>query len=505
MRSPHEISGYPAADGIFCGPVYWLDEQAGHQPLRGSPVEELQAFQEAVGAAIEELRLLSRQSPEPAADLLAIQLAWLEDPELLLPVEYRIQKGEGAASALHSEITVHERAIDPAARADIRDIEQRLLKLLSKSVRPAPPKGAVLAGSDISPTQFLEADWSEGGAILLEQGSAASHAAILARGRGVPMIVGVGLIGRDHTSALVDGGSGKCVLDPATTQPSLEPMRSFKARNSRPLATANGEKIELLFNVNSLSEIAIVEPDCCDGIGLVRSEFLFGDTSAIPDEDAQAAAYSAIVEWAKGRPVTIRLLDMGGDKPTFGLATPVDRNSIESRGISVLLKNPGVLATQLRALLRASALGDVRILLPLVSKPEQIAAVREMLRDCASGTARPLPLGVMVELPTVASHPENFASADFFSLGTNDLTQFITGRSRQAVSAAKLSPSERRELFKLISNVISYGQAHKKAVSLCGDLASDLNSWDDLLKLGLRRFSVPPLRATEFAPLRRNR
>jgi phosphoenolpyruvate-protein phosphotransferase (PTS system enzyme I) len=505
MRSPHEVSGFPAADGVFCGPVFWLDEQAGHQAPQGSPAEELQAFQEAVGAALEELRVLSRQSPEPAEELLAIQLAWLEDPELLLPVELRIQKGEGAASALRSEIAGHESAIDPAARADIRDIEQRVLKLLLKSARFAPPRGAVLAGNDISPTQFLEADWSMGGAILLERGSVSSHAAILARGRGVPMIVGVGAVGRDHKSALVDGGSGRCILDPDTSQPLQQTVRSFIVAGINQLPPAGNARIKLLLNINSLDELSQIEAGCCDGIGLVRSEFLFGDTGAMPDEDTQFNSYAAILKWAKGKPVTFRLFDLGGDKPTFGLAIPSGRNRTESRSVNALLDNPEVLATQLRALLRASSTGDARILVPMVSNPEQFARVRQLLLDCAKDTARLPPLGVMVEIPEVAKHPERFAEADFFALGTNDLTQYLTRRSRHSPDLHELSTAERNELFKLIAGVINYGEKSKKAVCLCGDLASDLDSLDDLLKLGLRLFSVPPLKAVQFAPLRQSK
>jgi phosphoenolpyruvate-protein phosphotransferase (PTS system enzyme I) len=501
MPSPHEITGHPAADGVFCGPVHWLDEPLDQAGRMGSPAEELKSFREAVLAAIAGLHSLSLRSQDPAADLLEVQLAWLSDPELVLPVERRILAGEAAAGAWRDEIAGHVREIDPSALADLRDIEQRVLKLLAKTDWPAPPKGVVLAGQDISPSQFLETDWSGGGAILLERGSAASHAAILARGRGIPMIVSAGSIGRLHKSALVDGGSGRCVLDPDPTCSFGKPAPEMTQLGATPPVLAQNLSFELLLNINNLDELNAIDADSCDGIGLIRSEFLFRKTNVIPDEDTQVAVYSAIIKWAKGKQVTFRLFDLGGDKPNFGLAIPLERNGAESRGVRVLLTYQEVLTTQLRAILRASNSRTVRILLPMVSKPEQLAAVRQVLRDCAPALSELPPIGVMVEFPDVAEHPERFADADFFALGTNDLTQFMTGRPRSASGASKLSPGERSELFKLISNVAQYGERVNKAVSLCGDLASDFNSLDDLLKLGLRAFSVPPFKAIEFARL----
>lgn len=505
MLSPHEIIGYPAADGIFHGPVYWLEEQTAHQTAQGSPAEELETFEEAIESAMSDLRALSARSPEPAADFLEVQLAWLADSELVLPVKHRIRAGEAAVNAWLSEIAGHASAINPEACADIRDIEQRVLKLLTKGEQFAPPKGAVLAGSDISPTQFLETDWSDGGAILLEQGSALSHAAILARGRGVPMIVGVGLIDRQYRSALVDGGAGRCVLDPDKAYTSHSAIPSLKPAASRRSATTVRVPIELLLNINSLDELSSIQPERCDGIGLVRSEFLFRDKGAAPEEASQVAAYSAIVKWAKEKPVTVRLFDLGGDKPNFGLSVHADAKSMDSRGISVLLRNREVLVTQLRALLEASKFSDLRLLLPMVLAPEQLAEVRQLLLELLPPAMKCPPLGVMVETPWTARHPERFADADFFALGTNDLTQFMTGRSRNASGVSELSLAERGELFELIGNVISYGKKTEKAVCLCGDLASDLKNLGDLLNLGLQAISVPPFVAVDFAALRLGR
>jgi phosphoenolpyruvate-protein phosphotransferase (PTS system enzyme I) len=501
MRSPHEITGYPAADGVFQGPVYWLDHEPTQPAAKGSADEELAAFQEAVEAAAGDIRALSLLSPAPAADLLEVQISWLEDPELLLPVRQRIQAGQAAATAWRSEIEGHASAIDAGAFADIRDIEQRVLNFLVKGKRFAPPKGAVLAGEDISPTQFLETDWSEGGAILLERGSALSHAAILARGRGVPMIVGAGSLARDCKTVLVDGASGRCVLDPDSEQLSLAPSASPPAATSFRHGSAC-KQFELLLNINSLDEFSAIQSDCCDGIGLVRSEFLFGSAAAVPDEHAQANAYSSIVKWAKGKPVAIRLFDLGGDKTSFGLETSSAGTSANMRGIHFLLRNRDVLIAQLRALLQASKFGDLRILLPMVSEPEQLSQVRHLLFDLTPDRQRLPALGVMVEVPEVARHPNRYGDADFLALGTNDLTRSITGRTRNISRATELSQSERTELFELITCVVNYGKKAGKAVHLCGDLASDLSMLDDLLELGLHAFSVPPLKISDFSAVR---
>jgi phosphoenolpyruvate-protein phosphotransferase (PTS system enzyme I) len=514
MRSPREVTGYPAADGVFFGPVVWIDENDGHERTQVSPDGELADFRHAVDAAIKQLAALSHRFPDPARNLLEVQLAWLEDPELLTPVENRIQRGEAAVRAWRAEMNGHALAVDTSAAADVRDIEQRILRLLSKSERGPTPKGFVLAGQEMTPTQFLEADWSGGGAVLLEGGSTTSHAAILARGRGVPMIVGVGPVSRSHKTALVDGNSGQCVLDPLPEQLPKQTVIKAKpdaeATRHAPLAAADGSRVELLLNINNLDELSVAKLDSCDGIGLVRSEFLFRDTGVVPDEDKQIGVYRSILSWADGKPVCIRVFDLGADKPSFGLSVSLNFKDIEARGVAVLLKHEEALRLQLRALLRASAHGNLQILLPMISRGEQFARVKELLAECSRELAaneRGLtvpPLGVMVEIPEVAECPERFAEADFFALGTNDLAQFVAGRSRETAGGIGLATQEREKLLKLMANVIRYGQRQQKPVSICGDMASDLNNLLELLTLGARSFSMPPLKAVEFAGLRAN-
>ena len=233
----------------------------------------------------------------------------------------------------------------------------------------------------------------------------------------------------------------------------------------------------------------------------MRSEFLFADGKPLPGEEQQYRAYRRFLEWAEGRPVTIRTLDIGGDKPIAGLTAADERNPfLGLRGVRLTLQRRDVFRIQLRALARAAVHGRLKVVIPMVTIPEELSATASLLDECLEELqrdgvlcARPS-LGIMVEVPAVAVCPELFAKADFFSIGSNDLTQYVTASSRDAPAVAALNDAANPAVAKLIASVARYGRDNAIPVSLCGDMASDPAHLASLLDAGLVSLSVAPAR-----------
>ena len=507
--------GRPAAPGFAAGPVVALSIAMGTRRTGGDPEREAAALRDAVAQATAELMALVAQAAEDAAGILGFQVALLQDDALSERAFAAIADGTAADSAwreaLDDEIEGYCAGEDETFRAraaDLVDLRDRVSGHLSGGpVVPSVTLGSIVAAADLPPSRFLAIDWRAGGAVLLSEGSRNSHVAMLARARGVPMIVGLGLdpVGLCG-DALVDATCGELILDPAPdTRAAFEARRrrhedgavEAAARAGERAATADGVAIAVHINVAAPEEIARLSPGICDGIGLVRTEFLF-DGHRLPDEETQYGVYRQLAEWADGKPVTIRTLDVGGDKPVAGLTTSGESNPfLGMRGIRLSLAHPEVLAIQLRALARAAWHGKVRIMLPMVTVPEELEAVRalldgEMAALKAAGVpaARP-PLGIMVEVPAVALAIERFDAA-FFSIGSNDLTQYVTAAGRDIAAVADLADPLNPAVLRLIRMVAEHGRASGREVSLCGDAGGDPDAIEALLKAGLRSLSVAP-------------
>jgi phosphotransferase system enzyme I (PtsI) len=356
-------------------------------------------------------------------------------------------------------------------------------------------------------------DWSQGGAILLAAGSPTSHVAMLARSRSIPMIVGLGGDpARLAGEVLVDGTAGAVVIDP-----SPETRRAFESRRTEnevraaaaatglkeKAATADGTAIAVLINIAEPDELDHLDPAICDGIGLVRTEFLFHGTDALPDEERQYRVYRRMVEWAVSdgvpRAVTIRTLDAGGDKPIPGLTEDGESNPfLGVRGIRVSLKHPAVFRVQLRALLRAAVHGPLKVMLPMVTVPEEIEAARRLMSEefaalTAAGVAARQPaLGIMVEVPAAAIAIDLF-DADFFSIGSNDLTQYITAAARDIGNVAYLADPLNPAVLRMVARVAARGAALGREVSLCGDAGGEPAIIPHLIAAGLRTVSMAPV------------
>jgi phosphotransferase system enzyme I (PtsI) len=511
------LFGRSAAPGVAKGVVAVLD--APRRPRRGAgaQAEEALALQRALARALREVETLAGEATGEAADMLGFQVAMLSDEELVRPALEGVEAGQSAAAAweaaMEVEIAGYRDAGDDhfsARTADLEDIRDRVLGHLEPGAASAVvPDGSVVVAADLPISRFLAIDWARGGAIILTRGSPTSHVAMLARARGVPMVVGLdgaadAMAGRE---ALVDAALGEVVLDPTEATRAVFAAKAAREKTAsaasaaflmRPAVTRDGTRIALNLNVSSADELEGLDPAICDGIGLVRTEFLFHGPGALPDEEAQYRAYRRIVAWAEGKPVTIRTLDAGGDKPIEGVTEDGESNPfLGLRGIRLSLRRPDLFRIQLRALARASAHGDLRIMLPMVTVPAELEAGRKLLGEALAGlahgnlpAARPK-LGVMIEVPAAAIAVDQF-DADFFSIGSNDLTQYVTAAGRDIGSVADLADPLNPAVLRLIASVARHGRETGREVSLCGDAAGDARVIGALLRAGLRSLSVAP-------------
>jgi len=517
------IIGRCASAGLACGELVEYNGSGATEvrcEAHGTPDDEATVLRAAIELAAQQLTELMEQSDKASAPIIEFQIAFVLDDELSAPAFVAIAGGAAAHAAwnaaLADEIAGYEASDDEYFRArvaDLDDLRQRVLTCMTGAdcgnTGVARPLGCVIFAADLAPSAFLTMDWSAGGAVVLAGGSPNSHLAMLARSRGVPLIVGAQWptpLPRG-AQALVDGRLARVIVAPLASTHAEFTARLGEQRTQadaarqlagRPAQSSNGQRIEVNLNIASADELATIDPALCDGVGLFRTEFLFSAKSGFPDEEAQYRIYRQTLEWASGRPVVIRTLDAGADKPLPGLTLCDESNPfLGVRGIRLSLARPDVLRVQLRALLRAAVHGPLRILLPMVSVPAEIAAVRVLLDDELQrlkhrGFAALLPpLGIMIEVPATAIAIDLYP-ADFYSIGSNDLTQYVMAAARDNCALVELLDPAHEAILRLIENVVRYGRRTDRGVSLCGEAASDPLAMPLLLQRGLRSLSVAP-------------
>lgn len=503
MAAPRDFNGRPASPGRAAGPVHRAEELA--PPPAGTQGGGA-ALEAAVGRAVEELRALSARSDASSAGILDFQIELLLDGELLAPALERIGRGEGAAIAWAAAMNEHIDRLGAdgdvfALRAvDLMDLQHRVLDAVAGRRRADFPEGAVYVGRDMPPSVFLAHDWSKGGAIALAAGSAASHVALLARARGVPMVIGLGeLPGETGQPALVDGTQGTLRLDPDEGLPAAAAAASFALGwTARP--AGGSPPVRLLANIDTLADLDRLDPAEVDGVGLVRTEFLLSSAAEALSEERHLERYRRILAHLAGRPVTLRMLDLGGDKAMPGLAEGEPAGMLGERGVRFLLAHPDLARIQARALIRAAASGPVSVLLPMVTLPGEVEAMarlfdEEALRLNRLGVeGRRPPLGIMVEVPAAALTLDLFGEAAFFSVGTNDLMQYLAAATRDNSSVAPLYAGAETAMYRLLELICAAAHGLGRPVSVCGDLAGQPEAVARLLALGLHGLSVAPAR-----------
>jgi phosphotransferase system enzyme I (PtsI) len=511
------FEGRPAAPGIALGALVSLAPEASSRVSSGAADTEARALRSALAGALADLRRLVEKAEAEAAEILGFQVALLEDDVLAEPAFAAIAGGRAAhdawLDAMKAEASGYETSDDEyfrARAADIRDISERVLAHLTGSNADADvPPGAIIAAVDLAPSRFLSIDWSKGGALALTAGSATSHVAMLARSRGVPAVIGLSVsLSELRGQALVDAFRGVLIVNPGPEARSrferdarlaAAERGAADAAAMRPALALDGTRIRVMLNIADPSELDRLDPSICDGIGLVRTELLFHDRHGLPDEERQYGVYRRIAEWAQGRPVTIRTLDAGGDKPIPGLTLAAETNPfLGVRGLRLSFAHPAVFRTQLRAIARAALHGDVKVMLPMVTLPKELEAARAMLDEevaalrAAGVPARRPSLGIMVEVPAAAIAADLF-EAEFFSIGSNDLTQYVAAAGRDVDALADLADPVQPAMLRLLRHVVDAAQRRGIEVSLCGDAGGDPGSIPLLLGTGLRCLSMSPM------------
>ena len=508
--------GRTASIGFSHGPFVRVDAAPNGRRVIGAAKDEELALRAALLSAGRQIASLANAAGGEAAQILEFQVALLDDDEFLDPIFVAILAGIPADAAwlstLDAQITDYNSAPDEYLRArssDLADLRDRVLRTLRGEINEASkiPHGAVVCADDLPPSQFLEIDWSNGGGLALFRGSPTSHVAMLARARGIPMVVQLGSVSDGAQTALLDGEGATLELDPASAQIDLFERRReahLKSRAAarailrRPAASWDGEKIRLLINIQRVEDLEHADAQYADGIGLMRTEFLLGEQGRLPDEETQYLAYDAVLRRAGKRPVTIRTFDAGGDKPVRGFTEDGEANPfLGVRGLRLCLMRPDVFTVQLRALARAAMHQTLKVMFPMVTTPEELDSARKLFVDVvgrlqAQGIPALLPeLGIMVEVPAAALTIERF-KASFFSIGSNDLAQYVTACDRTNGSLAKLSDPLNPAVLQLISRTAEYGKRAGISVSVCGEMAGDPRCIPALLSCGLRELSVNP-------------
>ncbi len=507
----------PASPGIAVGPAVRLRSApvAVDERPAGPPEAEERRLADALAAVREDVaRARDRTRAEEAGVFEAHQLL-LDDDELTGPARAEVGTGSSAAGAWARAVTALESRWaalpDPYLRAratDVRAVGDQVLRALAgEAPAPAVDADGVLLADDLTPAQAGALDPGRVLGVALAGGSPTSHAAILVRSLGIPAVVaaGTGLLDvPDGTPLVLDGTAGRVLVDPPAAV--AEEYRSRQreeagerardaAEASREAVTRDGRQVVVGANVGSVADARAAAAAGADGAGLVRTEILFLDRDRPPSAEEQEREYLAVLDAFAGRPVTVRTLDVGGDKPLRYLPQAAEANPfLGVRGVRLSLTRPDLLRTQLTAVCRAARRGPLRLMVPMVSVVEEVLAVRRLLVEAAAPDPVPagLRVGVMVEVPAVALNVEAFLPhVDFLSIGTNDLTQYTLAAERGHPALAALADPLDPAVLRLVGETASRA-AGRATVSVCGEVAADPLAVPVLVGLGVQELSVAP-------------
>jgi phosphocarrier protein FPr len=520
------LSGLPGAPGIVSGPARHLRPPEPEIPTgsSGDPEAEWQGL----NGALEQVRAdmgaardsVAARAGEYSAAIFDAHLLFLDDDALLGPARRAIfEEGRNAAEAWQaaSEAVAgdYRRLDDEYLRARAEDLtgvaSQVVAALTGAAAEPSLAGPGIVVAADLTPADTAGLDRELARGIATAAGSPTSHSAILARSLGIPAAVGLGeplLEVPEDTALLLDGDVGVVYVEPDAElvaeyerQSAMreEATQEARARAAEPALTRDGQPVEVVANIGSPDDVPAALANGAEGVGLLRTEFLFLGRDSMPTEDEQYAAYSRVAEALAGRPLVLRTLDVGADKPLPYVPTQTEANPfLGVRGIRLALARPELLETQLRAVLRTSAEHPLKVMFPMVATLEEfrqarsaLERVREELEQAGTAVPRTLEVGVMIEVPAAALAAEVFApEVDFFSLGTNDLTQYTMAAERGNASVAGLADGLHPSVLRLIRIVAKAASRHGRWVGVCGELASDPTAVPVLVGLGVTELSA---------------
>lgn len=523
------MQGKGVCGGIACGPIRFLKRRE-RQIIRhhvADTAAELARFEAAKDASVAQLDFLYEKAltevGEQGALLFQIHQMMLQDEDYCESISNIVTSQEvnaeyAAASTAANFSKMFAEMDDPymqARAADVKDISERLIDVLSgeESDSVAADSPVIVAADDLAPSETVQLDKSKILAFVTRGGSANSHTAILARTMGIPAIIGVGDSLKeefDGLEAIVDGSSGQVFVEPdEDVRARLVEKQEQESRHKQllqqlkgqPNITLDGQNVMVYANIGSPSDMGAVMKNDAGGIGLFRSEFLYLESSTYPTEEEQFNAYRTVAETLSGKRIIIRTLDIGADKQADYFELPHEENpAMGMRAIRICLTRKDVFRTQLRALYRASAYGKIAIMFPMITSVWEVREIKKLAQEVREQlTADGIPfspdveLGIMIETPAAVLVSDRLAKeVDFFSIGTNDLTQYTLAVDRQNPNLDSFYDAHHPALLRLIK--MTADNAHKNGIwmGICGELGGDLELTETFLALGVDELSVSP-------------
>ena len=524
-----KITGIAASDGYAHAKVYRLIEPdlTVNKKEVEDPAVEVERLNDAVEKSkveIGRIRAVAAESlGEEEAQVFDAHIMILEDPEMTGQVEEVIKAEKLNAEAAFVQVTdmfismfesMEDNPYMQERAADIRDVRKRVIATLLGVTLPNPStidEEVVVVAYDLTPSDTAQLNKKFVKAFVTNIGGRTSHSAIMARSLEIPAIVGTGSITTDvadNDMLLVDGNEGTVIIDPseeevAEFKTKAEEFESLKAEweklKDEPSVTADGKQFELAGNIGTPRDLEGVLDHGGEAIGLYRTEFLYMDSAELPTEDEQFEAYKEVLEGMDGKPVVVRTMDIGGDKELPYLQLPEEMNPfLGYRAIRISLDQDDIFRTQLRALLRASVYGSLRIMFPMIATLPEFRSAKAIYEEEkakleAEGVeiADDIQVGIMVEIPAAAVLADQFAKeVDFFSLGTNDLIQYSMAADRMNEQVSYLYQPYNPAILRLIKNVIDAAHAEGKWAGMCGEVAGDQLAVPLLVGMGLDEFSM---------------
>ena len=519
------LKGNSVCNGIACGKIFFINKASVNierKPTDDIP-KELNRLENAVTKGIDELDELRRKTEKSAntdtAGIFDTHILMLSDDDFTNDIKSYITENKVCAEYAVSEISKKYvqlfRNMDNAylreRSRDVADISERLINILSDTEYNSLTSGnVIIAADDLSPSETAGFDREHVMGFILKGGSATSHTSILAKTMNIPAIINIGdalTPDYDGKTAYIDGSDGKIYIEPDTATTEMlenkrihEKMRleELNKLKGKPNITKNSKEIMLFANITTSADVDRIIDNDARGIGLLRSEFLYMDRKTLPSENELFEMYKSIAEKMDCKPVIIRTLDIGADKKTDALDLPYEENpALGWRAIRICLERTDIFETQLRAIYRASAYGNIYIMLPMIISVDEVVRAKEIIKKVCSDLKaenipfKEIPVGIMIETPAAAIISDKLAKhVDFFSVGTNDLTQYTLAADRQNPHLSKLYTAHHTAILRLIKLAADNIHKEGKWIGICGEAAADNELLKLFIAIGIDEFSV---------------